>query len=60
MSEQAAERAGDPSPLTLMTLGRFRLRDFDEAVRLCSLAGEGIAADRSPRCALCPQMGTTS
>ena len=59
VSEHVVERAGDVSPLTLVPLGRFRLRDFDDAVRLHSAAGPGIA-DVSPRSVQCRQTDTTS
>jgi predicted ATPase/class 3 adenylate cyclase len=42
VSEGAAERVGRLEAMELRLLGRFRLRDFDEPIRLYQVAGGGL------------------
>jgi predicted ATPase/DNA-binding SARP family transcriptional activator len=44
-SEAAATNTDAPTGLALRSVGRYRLRDFDEPVRLFELAGPGLSAD---------------
>jgi len=43
VTEDVATAAGDTSDVTLTSLGLYRLRDFDEPVRLHQVAGAGLA-----------------
>ena len=42
VSADTAERASDTSRRVLATLGRYRLRDFDDSVELFQVAGPGL------------------
>ena len=44
-SETAATDLGAMAGLTLRSVGRYRLRDFDEPVQLCEVVGPGLDAD---------------
>ena len=45
VSADTAERASDTSRRVLATLGRYRLRDFDDPVELFQVAGPGLPAE---------------
>lgn len=56
LSEDAAARIEELPDLGIETLGRYRVRDFDDAVRLFQLRGDGLA-ERFPAVRALPAEG---